>query len=315
MPIIKNQKKLYRFALDNKFIIPGFNIYDLESLRAVLSAAEETDSPVAVQISYGTYKNLAPIDSFVGFFFDIAEKCKVPVMLHHDYLPDLESCKYAVDIGFQSVSFNGQMLPFEENMRISAQVADYAHSHGAIAEAELGNVPGDGFAASDVYTDPQQAAEFVKRTGVDALAVSVGTSHGGLRRDKPLEIRYDLLDEISKAVEGTPLILHGAASRPRAYTERVNAFGGEVEYLSMATEEGVSEARNHGVAKIYADMDNWLSVTGALREYLSENKGAINPIQYMPLCGEAMKRAIIEKLEKVTKGCGCGKRFIEKCEG
>lgn len=309
MPLVKNQNELYSYALKNHFIIPAFNIYDIDSMRAILDAAEETDSPIIVAISYKTHQNLRPIESFIRYFYDIVNYYSIPVMLHHDYLPDYESCKKAIDMGFQSVSFDGQRLPFEENMKISEMVAEYAHRNGAIAEAELGNVPGDGFVPSSVYTDPEQARIFVKNTGIDALAVSVGTSHGGLRTGKPLEIRYDLLRSIAAAVENHPLILHGAASRLKSYTDRVNRFGGSVEYLSMATEESVSETRFCGVAKIYADMDNWLSVTGALREVLSNKTEEICPINYLPFCGEAMKESAKQKIINVTKGAGYGKTF------
>ena len=313
MGLVANQRKLYAFARKNHFILPAFNFYDLESMRAIFEAAQEMDSPVIAQISLSAYGNLAPIHEFVPFVKTVTGQYSVPIMLHHDYLPDLTSCRHAVDLGFQSVSFDGSGLPYHENLYITQQVVEYAHIHGAIVEAELGNVPGDGFVAASVYTNPYQAAEFVRKTGCDALAVSAGTSHGGLRTGKPLEIEYGLLDKIKAAVGDIPLVLHGAASRPAAYTDRVNRYGGRVEYLSMTPEESVSEVRHHGVAKIYADMDNWLSVTGALRQFFAEKPDVFNPIQYMPAGGLAMKEAVKHKMEYVARSAGYGRGFLDDC--
>lgn len=311
MALICNQRKLYAYALDHHFILPAFNFYDLESMRAIFEAAEELDSPVVAQISLSSYHNLAPIEKFIPFVKAVADDYEVPIMLHHDYLPSLEACQYAVDIGFPSVSFDGSMLPFHENVRITQLVAEYAHVRGAIVEAELGKVPGDGFAEASIYTDSYQAAEFVQKTGCDALAVSAGTSHGGLRTDKPLEIQYELLNRIRNATGNIPLVLHGAASRPKAYMDRVNRYGGNVEYLSMALEQTVSETRHYGVAKIYADMDNWLSVTGALRQFFVEKPELFNPMQYMPVGGLSMKEAIKHKICHVTCSDGYGRAFME----
>jgi len=313
MALVVNQRKLYAFALKNHFILPAFNFYDLESMRAIFEAAEELDSPVIAQVSLSTYANLNPVEQFVPFARAVAGQYRAPIMLHHDYLPDFNACCYAVDIGFQSVSFDGCGLPYHENMLITQQIVEYAHLRGALVEAELGNIPGDGFVSASVYTDPFQAAEFVRKTGCDALAVSVGTSHGGLRTKGSLNIEYDLLDKIKAAVGDVPLILHGAASRPRAYTDRVNHYGGNVGYLSMVPEEAISEVRLHGVAKIYADMDNWLSVTGALRQFYAQKPEVFNPILYMPVGGLAMKEAVKHKMQYVTKSAGFGREFWEYC--
>jgi fructose-bisphosphate aldolase class II len=309
MPLVNDQKLIYDFALKNKFIIPAFNFFDIESMRALFEAADEADSPVIAQISLPAYKNLAPIERFIPYFKSVAEKYRAPIMLNHDYLPSFEACKYAIDIGFPYVSFDGSRLPFEENVRATVQIVQYAHPRGIMVEAEIGNVAGVGFSPNSIYTEPKQAVEFVERTGCDALAVSAGTSHGGIKAEGPLQIQYTLLDEIKKAVGSTPLVLHGAASRPKAYTDKVNRFGGNVDDLCMATEESIEKTRHHGVVKIYADMDNWLSITGALRQYFSEHSGQFNPVQYMPLGGIAMKDAIMRKMTCVTKSVGWGNAF------
>lgn len=311
MPLVQDQTGLYRFAVKNQRIIPAFNFYDVVSMRAILNAAEETDSPVILQISQNVHKQMEPLEAFLAYVLQACGECSAPVMVHHDYLQTAESCMQMVDLGVQSVSFDGQRLSFQENMRITKEIVEYAHERGVLVEAEVGAVPGDGFVSESIYTDPMQAARFCKETGCDALAVSVGTSHGGLRKKEPLHIRYDLLDEIREAVGDVPLVLHGAASRLREYTDRVNRYGGAAEYLMMATEEEVSECRHHGVAKIYADMDNWLAVTGALREYYSKNPETIQPAVYLPVCGEAMRISVIRKIERVTKSVGLGSRYWE----
>ena len=312
MSLVKNtlQNSLYQFALSNKFIIPAFNIFDIASARAVLDAAQEEDSPIIIQVSCSTHINLRPLDKFVRYLSDMSYEYDIPIMLHHDYLPTIEACEKAIDIGFQSVSFDGQNLPFEENADCLSKVVQYAHRNGVIAEGELGNVPGDGFVKESIYTDPEQAVLFCRDTSCDALAISVGTSHGGLRTDKPLEINYSLLDKISESTV-KPLILHGAASRPKEYTDYVNIFGGNVEYLMMAPEESINEAGKHGVVKIYADIDNWLSVTGALREYFYTNPQDINPIKYLPCYEEKMKSAVKRKIQNVSGSNGYGHLFCD----
>jgi fructose-bisphosphate aldolase class II len=311
MALVTNQRKLYGFALKNHFILPAFNFYDLESMRAIFEAAEELDSPIIAQVSQLAYGNLSPIDKFLPFAKAVANEFHVPIMLHHDYLSDFETCKYAIDIGFQSVSFDGSRLPYQKNIYITQQIVEYAHIHGTLVEAELGNVPGDGFAAESAYTDPYQAAVFVRKTGCDALAISAGTSHGGLRTSEPLEIQYQLLNQIRAAVGDIPLILHGAASRPSSITDHVNRYGGKVEYLSMASEEDISKTRYYGVAKIYADMDNWLSITGALRQFYIEQPEIFNPTQYMPVTGRSMKEAVKHKISCVAKSEGFGSAFYK----
>lgn len=314
MPLIREQKELYAYAMAEGFIIPAFNFYDLESLRALLEAAREEDSPIILEISRWAYANLQPLDPFLAFVETAAREYPVPVMLHHDYLPTLEDCRQAVDRGFLSISIDGSRLPFEENICLTRRAAEYAHERGAFVEAELGNVPGAGFSSESIYTDPGQAAEFIERTGCDALAVSVGTTHGGLRREQPLEIQHRLLGEIRQAVGETPLALHGAASRLREYSDKVNRFGGSVEPLTMASEEEVSRTAQGGVVKIYADMDNWLAVTGGLREYFSRHPQEFQPARYLPCGGRAMKEAARRKIQRVTGGAGRGQAFMRLLE-
>lgn len=313
MPFVKNQP-LYQHALANQYILPAFHIWGVESMKAVIDTAEEESSPAIIQILQTTHRNLKPLDKFIRYMRDYAQDKKVPLLLNHDHTTSFENCKEAIQLGMPSVMYDGSALSFEENIASTRQVVEFAHSRGVWVEAELGSIPGleDAiFSDKEVHTDPAQAAEFIARTGCNSLAVAVGTAHGGLKADTPLEINFDLLGRIRDAVKGTPLVLHGAAQLPKEYVDEVNQYGGQIEQLMMCTTETISRTRNYGVAKVNMDVDNWLKVTAALRKHFHNHPDQFNPIQYMQATEAAMKEAVRYKMRHVTMSSGMAEHFIE----
>ena len=312
MSLVLNQKELYQHALKHEYIIPAFNCFDAESLKAIIGAAEEEDSPVVLQLCMAMRNKVAPLTHFISYAKAMINECKAPVLLHHDHMQSVEDCFSAVDMGMPSVMFDGSHLPFEENISKTAAVVEYAHAHNVWVEAELGSIPGFEdmvFAESSIYTRPLQAKEFIEKTQCDSLSVAVGTAHGGVRAEKPLEINFDLLKEIRDAVGAYPLVLHGAASLPTVYIDEVNSLGGNVEYLMMCPEEEISETRHYGVAKANMDVDNFLKYTYTVRKFFTEQSDQFNPFVYNTLASAAMKDACKHKMSAVTKSSGFGKSF------
>jgi fructose-bisphosphate aldolase class II len=313
MALELKQKELYQHALNNKYIIPAFNCFDIESMRAIVKAAEDEDSPVVLQVCMAMHDKVYPLEKFISYAKDYLSDIKVPVILHHDHMQRIEDCFDAVDIGFPSVMFDGSQLPFEENVKKTKKIVEYAHAQGVYVEAELGSIPGfedEVFSEKSVYTNPIQAQEFIRQTGCDTLSVAVGTAHGGVRADGPLNINFKLLQEIKSAVGTTPLVLHGAASLPKEYIDEVNAYGGTVEYLSMCLEETIEQSRHYGVAKANMDVDNFLKYTYTLRRFFNESSDQYNPFEYLTLASESMEEACAAKMRLVTKSSGFGNRFL-----
>ena len=233
----------------------------------------------------------------------------MPVLGNHDHMQTVEDCRAAVDMGFPSVMFDGSHLPFEENVEKTRMVAEYAHARGVWVEAELGSIPGFEdiiFNEKSIYTNPEQARIFIEATGCDSLSVAVGTAHGGVRADKPLEINFTLLQEIKRAVGDTPLVLHGAASLPREYIDQVNSVGGQVEYLSMCPEETIEKSRHYGIAKANMDVDNFLKYTYTVRKFFRDQADQFNPFVYNTYASKAMEEACRHKMRCVTKSSGYG---------
>ena len=314
--LVSNQKALYRFAVKNSFTILACHMCGLSTMKAIIEAAEEEDSPVVVQFFKPTYAIFEPLPKFLSYFRDFCAGVKAPILINHDHTPSVEECIWALDQGVPSIMFDGSHLPFEENVAKTKQVADYAHKKGAWIEAELGSIPGmeDMVASGNntVYTDPDKAAEFIERTACDCLAIAVGTAHGGVRADAPLEIDFDLLGRIRKAVGSEyPLVLHGAASLPKAYIDEVNKWGGKAEQLMMCTEETIEKTRHYGVAKANMDVDNFLAITGAVRKFFAEKPEVFNHVQYLADAKAAMKAAVKHKMCNVTKSSGFGSKFTD----
>jgi fructose-bisphosphate aldolase class II len=312
MPFIENPKELYEHALKHKYIIAGFNIFNLESMQAVVEAAVRQRSPVILQLGSWVYESLYPLKKFISYCIDYGEDIDIPMIIHHDHMYDLDMCTYAVKVGFQSIMFDGSKLSFQENIKQTKAITEYAHNQGVWVEAELGSIPGfeqNSFSDQAIYTDPFQAAEFIERTGCDSLSVAVGTAHGGVAGNKDLEIDYNLLQQIKTAVGNTPLVLHGAASLPKDLIDFVNDYGGKVPYLRMASEKSIERTRNFGVAKVNMDVDNMLAYTGELRKFFTDTPEVYNPMTYLPKAKEAFCKEVEHKMKNVVKSIGQADSF------
>ncbi|MBS6645763.1 MAG: class II fructose-bisphosphate aldolase family protein [Clostridiaceae bacterium] len=314
MPLIKNQKDLYMHAEHNHYIIPACHFCEVLTLHAVLDAAKEENSPVILQIGVPNRPNFSPMPQFITYVEEVCRQYPVPVILNHDHISTVDSCRWAIDNGFLSVMFDGSHLPFEENIDKTKEITEYAHSRGACVEAELGSIPGFEdlvFSENSVFTEPEKAAEFIRRTGCDSLAVAVGTAHGGVKAGHPLEIDFGQLQSIKKAVGDFPLVLHGAASLPEFLVDEVNRYGGKAEYLDMCREETIEKTRYYGVVKANMDVDNMLVFTAALRKEFTEHPEKYNHTQYLKTAAEAMKNEVRRKMRDVTKSAGHAAAFWE----
>ena len=313
MSLVTNQKSLYLHAIKNNYTIPAFNCFDIESMRAVLDAAVEEDSPAVLQLCLAMREKVKPMEKFVKYVRDYLSDVGVPVLLHHDHMQTYDQCIEAVNMGIPSIMFDGSHLPYNENVDITSRIVEYAHKYNVWVEAELGSIPGFEdmiFSSNSIYTDPEQAKDFIEKTGCDSLSVAVGTAHGGVRADKHLEINFDLLQKIREKVGAEyPLVFHGAASLPKEYIDEVNRLGGEVEYLMMCTEETISKARFYGVAKANMDVDNFLKYTYSIRKSLTEQPDQFNPFIYNSIASGFMKDACRHKMSCVTKSSGFGSTF------
>lgn len=310
---IKSPKMLYDLACQNKFGLGAFNVYSLESMLAVMEAAEAQSAPVILQVSMGARGYVRHLKAFVDTLRRFSEEYAAPMFLQHDHCATAEACKEALDAGLQAVMFDGSHLDYEENIRQTARVAAYAHDRGAWVEAELGRLPGFEdlvFSESAVFTPPEKIADFIGRSGCDALAVAVGTSHGGVSGDGYLPLRVDLLDEIVTACPGFPFVLHGGASLPPALICACNAQGAQVEYLRNCSEEDIALAVRHGIRKVNMDVDNFLSFTTAARAHLREKPAVYDPRKYLGKGMKAFQVEVEHKLRDVVKGAGQA-RFLE----
>lgn len=316
MPLVKDVGTLYRHALKNRYILGAFNMFNMESMKAMVEAAEEERSPIICQIGPWTRPYLGPLDVFVRYFKDYVKDSSIPIILHHDHCPTIQACKEAIDAGMQAVMFDGSSLPYEENVAKTCEVVAYAHAAGVWVESELGAIPGfehEVFgAANSVHTEPDMAKRFVEETGTDSLAIAVGTAHGGVKADAPLALNVPTLKLIKEAIGDIPLVLHGAASLPFELIDEVNKYGGTVEYLRMVPEEGISASREYGVAKTNIDVDQWLCMTAAIRRFLLENTTSYSPTPYLTVGKNAFRDEIRHKMREVTKSAGMADSFVEE---
>lgn len=302
---------LYQHAARDGYALGAFNVNSLESLQAVLEAAKAQDAPLIVQISMGARKYLGEYwPLFVQTMRRYAEAYPAPVFIQHDHCPTPQACFEAIDAGVQAVMFDGSHLPFDENVALTRQVVEYAHARGVWVEAELGRLPGFEdmvFAENTEYTDPHAAARFVRETGCDALAVAVGTSHGGIRADDYLPLDQGLLARIHETLGDLPLVLHGGASLPPHLIEECNAQGGQVEFLRNCSEESISRAVALGVRKVNMDVDNFLPFTTQVRRVLREVPDKYDPRAYLLPAREGFRHEVEHKLRNVVHSAGKGK--------
>ena len=297
-------KEMFEKSMKEKFAIGAFNVNNMELIQAIVDAAAENNSPVILQASSSAIK-YARINYLMKMVQAATEEHpEIPVAIHLDHGPDFETCKMCVDAGFTSVMFDGSKYDFEENIRLTKQVVDYAHSKGVVVEAELGKLAGieDDVNVSESeakYTDPAQAEEFVRRTGVDSLAIAIGTSHGAYKFKGEAKLRFDILKQIKERIPNTPIVLHGASTVIPELVDMCNNYGGEIPGAKGVPDEILHEASVSGVSKINVDTDLRLAMTGAIRKVFSEEPNAFDPRKYLKPARDLVKETVAHKIKDV----------------
>ncbi len=296
-------KEMFKKSIEEKFAIGAFNINNMEFVQAILDAANNEKSPVILQTSAGAIK-YARIPYLKYMVEAGLEEHDVPVALHLDHGPDFETCKLCIDNGYTSVMFDGSKYDFEENIKLTKEVVDYAHDHGVVVEAELGKLAGieDDVNVSQndaMYTDPNQALEFVKRTGCDSLAIAIGTSHGAYKFKGEAKLRFDILDKVKSLMPDTPIVLHGASTVIPEYVEICNKFGGNMPGAKGVPDEMLHEASKRGVSKINVDTDLRLAMTAGIRETFVNSPEVFDPRKYLGLGREYIQKTVEHKMRDV----------------
>ena len=303
-----NSKELFAKAVKGGYAIPAFNFNNMEQMQAIISACVETKSPVILQVSSGArkYANQTLLRYMAQGAVEYAKELgqNIPIGLHLDHGDSFELCKSCIDMGFSSVMIDGSHHSFEKNIELTKQVVEYAHAHGVTVEGELGVLAGvedEVSAEHHTYTQPEEVEEFVKRTGVDSLAISIGTSHGAFKfkpGQKP-EIRLDILKEIEQRIPGFPIVLHGASSVPQDVVADINKFGGKLEDSIGIPEEQLRMAAASAVCKINIDSDGRLAMTAAIRKVFSQSPAEFDPRKYLGPARDALKELYKHKILNV----------------
>lgn len=306
MPVVA-LGQLYEHALKHGYIVGAFNVFNYDTLCAVLEAAKKETSPVILQLSMGTRKYLPDFEQFIYLMKLTADGYHVPVAIHHDHCATIHAAKEAIDAGVGGVMFDGSHLSFKENVAASGEVVEYAHARGVAVEAEIGSLPGfedEIFAEHVEFTDPAMARRFVELTGCDSLAVSAGTSHGGVKGNHDLVLHYEILEAVHKVLPGFPLVLHGAASLPISLIDTVNNQGGKVEYMRNCSEESICRSAKYGICKANMDVDNFLAYTGAVRRVLNDVADKYDPRIYLKEGRDAWENEVRWKMKYVLRSSG-----------
>ncbi len=296
-------EEMFRKALKADYAIGAFNVNNMEIIQGIVEAAGEENAPLILQVSAGARKYAK--GPYLRHLVEAAiEDTGVDVCLHLDHGEDFEICKQCVDDGFTSVMIDGSKHPFEENIALTKEVVEYAHAHGVVVEAELGKLAGieDNInvdARSATFTDPDEAAEFVERTGVDSLAIAIGTSHGAYKFKGDPYLDFERLKAIHKLIPDTPLVLHGASTVLKEFVDRCNEYGGKIPGAQGVPEEMIREAVKHGVCKVNIDTDLRLAMTAEIRRVFIEQPDVFDPRKYLGPGREAIKRMVQHKIRDV----------------
>ena len=302
-------KEMFEKAYAGGYAIGAFNVNNMEIVQGITEACQEEHAPVILQVSKGAraYAN----HTYLVKLVEAAVACcpDIPIVLHLDHGPDFETCKACIDGGFTSVMIDASSKPFAENIEITRKVVEYAHDHGVVVEAELGTLAGiedevkvAAHAAS--YTRPEEVEEFVTKTGCDSLAIAIGTSHGAYKfkpGTKP-QLRFDILEEVSKRLPGFPIVLHGSSSVPQEYVKMVNENGGNMPGAIGVPEDQLRKAASMAVCKINIDSDLRLAMTGTIRKYFNDHPADFDPRQYLKPARENIKKLVAHKIVDVL-GC------------
>lgn len=296
-----NTKEMFKKAYEGGYSIGAFNISDLEQLQGVLEACKERNSAVIIQASKSAI-SYAGIDTLVEMVKAASEEIGVDCALHLDHGPNFEMAKKCIDAGFTSVMIDGSHLDYEENVAITKQVVEYAHTKNVTVEAELGVLAGtEDDVTSDVhkYTEPDQAVDFVKRTGVDSLAIAIGTSHGAFKFKGEAKLRFDILEEIQTKLPNYPIVLHGASAVDQDAVATCNQFGGDIAGAKGVPVEMLRKASEMAVCKINMDTDLRLAMTAAIRKFMAENPKEFDPRKYLGAGKDAIKNVVLGKIDTV----------------
>ncbi|MDA3816901.1 MAG: class II fructose-1,6-bisphosphate aldolase [Prolixibacteraceae bacterium] len=313
-----NSKELFKKAIDGGYAIPAYNFNNLEQIQAILQACVETKSPVILQVSSGArkYANATLLRNMAKGATEYVKELgyDVPVVLHLDHGDTFELCKDCIDNGFSSVMIDGSHHSYEENIELTKKVVEYAHKHDVTVEGELGVLAGvedDVVAEESSYTRPEEVEDFVKRTGVDSLAISIGTSHGAHKFTPaqctknedgvlvPPPLKFEILEEVEKRIPGFPIVLHGSSSVPGKYVEMINENGGSIDAAIGIPEDELRKAAKSAVCKINIDSDGRLAMTAAVRKVMKDKPGEFDPRKYLGPAREELKNLYMHKNNKV----------------
>ncbi len=306
-------KDMFRKAYEGGYAVGAFNINNMEIVQAITEAAQELNSPVVLQVSAGARKYAK--HAYLMALAEAAVKdTGVDVALHLDHGADYEICKSCIDGGFTSVMIDGSHHAYEDNVALTRKVVEYAHAHGVVVEGELGVLAGvedDVMAEHSSYTRPEEVEDFVTRTGVDSLAISIGTSHGAYKFTPkqctrnaegilvPPPLRFDILEEVEKRLPGFPIVLHGASSVPQEYVKEINELGGQLPDAVGIPEEQLRRAASMAVCKINIDSDIRLAMTAGIRRVFNSNPAAFDPREYLKVARAEVKKMVAHKIKDV----------------
>ena len=303
MPLVTT-KEMFEKSMKEGYAIGAFNVNNMEIIQGIVDAAARQKSPVILQASSSAIK-YARVNYLMKMVeAAVEEHPEVPIAIHLDHGPDFETCKMCIDNGFTSVMIDGSKYDFEENVALTKKVVEYAHSKGVVVEAELGKLAGveDDVNVSEDdarYTDPEQAKEFVERTGCDSLAIAIGTSHGAYKFKGEAKLRFDILKQIKEKIPNTPIVLHGASTVIPELVQMCNQYGGDIPGAKGVPDEMLNEASKSGVSKINVDTDLRLAMTASIRKVFSEEPGAFDPRKYLTPARELISKTVEHKIRDV----------------
>ena len=304
MPLVTT-KEMFQKAYDGGYAIGAFNVNNMEIVQGITRAAKKLNAPVILQCSAGARK-YAGHGYLYAMVKEAADETGLPIALHLDHGPDFETCKSCIDGGFTSVMIDGSSLPYEENIALTKKVVEYAHAHGVVVEGELGTLAGveddvSVDAEDACYTHPEEVLDFVSKTGVDSLAIAIGTSHGAYKfkpGQKP-QLRFDILEKVGEELPGFPIVLHGASSVNQEHIKLINQFGGEMPDAIGIPEDMLRKAASMAVCKINVDSDIRIAMTAALRKHFAENPKDFDPRKYLTPARDLIEEVVAHKIDVV----------------
>ena len=301
-----NSKEMFRKAYEGGYAIGAFNVNNMEIIQGIVEGAQAEKAPLILQVSAGARK-YANHTYLMKLIEAAVETSGLDIVVHLDHGPDFETCKSCIDGGFTSVMIDGSHLPFDENIKLTRRVVEYAHDHGITVEGELGRLAGveddvKVSAEDSSYTRPEEVEEFVNKTGVDSLAIAIGTSHGAFKFKGEPKLRFDILEEVEKRLPQFPIVLHGASSVIPEYVDIINRYGGKMDNARGVPEEMLSKAASMAVCKINIDSDLRLAFTAMIRKHFAEHPDHFDPRQYLTDARAALRDMVRHKIVNVL-GC------------